>query len=292
MDRRERGWIQFAATLVQNANFKGFLSGRIYRGAGKQLCVPGLNCYSCPGALGGCPIGSLQSFLASRPIRFPYYVMGFLLFFGALLGRAVCGFLCPFGFVQELLHRIPFPKKKIQTFRLDKPMRRLKYLVLLVFVLLIPLLNEGVPAFCKYLCPAGTLEGGVTLVLLQGRKLNFSLGWLFGWKMLVLILIAAASLAVFRPFCKYLCPLGAIYGLLNRVSVLQLQRDSFRCIGCGACSNACPMQADPLRNPCSAECIRCGSCVSACPEQALALGFRQAAVKQRNTAAKMAEQKP
>ena len=135
MENRRRFSIQAAAALLQNAHLKGFFTGRIWQGASKGVCVPGLNCYSCPGAVGACPIGSLQSFLAARPIKLPYYVVGLLIFFGALLGRAVCGFLCPFGFLQELLHRIPFPKK-LRGFRGERALRRLKYLILVLLVVL------------------------------------------------------------------------------------------------------------------------------------------------------------
>ncbi|MBQ6453760.1 MAG: 4Fe-4S binding protein, partial [Coriobacteriales bacterium] len=111
LDKREgcRCGIQSVAVLLQNANFKGFLTGRIYQGPIKAVCVPGLNCYSCPGAVGACPIGSLQATLGGASFKLPYYVLGLLVFFGALLGRAICGFLCPFGFLQDLLHRIPLP---------------------------------------------------------------------------------------------------------------------------------------------------------------------------------------
>lgn len=95
MDNKRRLAIQSVAALLQNANFKGFFTGKIYGGNLKNVCVPGLNCYSCPGAVGACPIGSLQSFLSSYSFKFPYYVVGLLIFFGALLGRVVCGFLCP-----------------------------------------------------------------------------------------------------------------------------------------------------------------------------------------------------
>lgn len=276
MGKRLRGWVQFAALLIQNANVKGFLTGKISRGAGKNICVPGLNCYSCPGALAACPIGSLQSFLAARPVKLPYYVMGFLLFFGALLGRAVCGFLCPFGFIQELLHKIPLPRKKLGRFRGDRVLRCLKYAVLAVLVIGLPLVLDWTPAFCKYLCPAGTLEGGIPLVLLNLGGVRFEIGTLFLWKLAVLLLILAACLFIYRPFCKYLCPLGAIYGLMNRASLYRMRPQPEKCTACGACARLCPMQVDPAKSPNSTECIRCGRCVSACPTGALHLGFREA----------------
>ncbi len=271
MGKRLRGWVQFAALLIQNANFKGFFTGRIYQGPVKNVCVPGLNCYSCPGALGACPIGSLQNALSSRPVKLPYYVLGLLLFFGALLGRAVCGFLCPFGFLQELLHKIPLPRKKVGAFRGDGLLRKLKYAVLLLLVIGLPLCLDWTPAFCKYLCPAGTLEGGVPLVLLNLGGLHLEIGTLFFWKLAVLLMILAACLFIYRPFCKYLCPLGAFYGLLNRVSLYRMRPESEKCVSCEACTKSCPMQVDPAKTPNSAECIRCGACVRACPTGALRL---------------------
>lgn len=275
-----RTWIQLVSALLQNANFRGFFTGRIYQGAIKNVCVPGLNCYSCPGAVGACPIGSLQGFLASRPVKLPYYVVGLLIFFGAVLGRAVCGFLCPFGFVQELIHKIPLPKRKLETFPGDRYLRYLKYAVLIIFVILLPLITAYTPAFCKYICPAGTLEGGIPLVLINGDKYNFSVGFLYWWKIGVLAAILIACLFIYRPFCKYLCPLGAIYGLMNRVSLYRMRPESEKCIDCGECERSCPMQVDPARHPNSAECIRCGVCVGVCPTGALRLGFRDARNKE------------
>ena len=270
---RIRFGIQLVAALVQNANFKGFFTGKIYTGGSKSVCVPGLNCYSCPGAVGACPVGSLQNFLSSRTFKFPYYVVGLILFAGALLGRAICGFLCPFGFIQELIHKIPFPKKKTGAFPGDKQLRYLKYAILLIFVITLPIVYKLTPAFCKYICPAGTLEGGLPIVLIHGSKLNLETGLLFGWKVFLLIVCLVACLFIYRPFCKYLCPLGAMYGCLNHVSLYRITIDPVSCTHCGACAHSCQMQVDPCTAPNSAECIRCGKCADVCPTKALHIGF-------------------
>ena len=271
MDRKKRFGVQAASTLLQNANFKGFFTGKIYTGPVKSVCVPGLNCYSCPGAVGACPIGSPQSFLGALRFRFPYYVVGLLFFFGALLGRGICGLLCPFGLVQELLYRIPFVKRN--RFPADRPLRYLKYAVLAVPVVVLPLCAALTPFFCKYVCPAGTLAG----ILLAARDalVRGQLGGIFVWKCLVLAAVVLASLAVWRPFCKYLCPLGAIYGFFNRISLYRMSCAPDRCVGCGKCARVCRMCVDPAKTPNSAECVRCGDCVNACPTGALKLGFRR-----------------
>lgn len=271
MDNKKRTTIQVIATLLQNANFKGFFTGKIYTGSTKQVCVPGLNCYSCPGAVGACPIGSLQNTLSGLKFKFPYYVLGLLIFFGTLLGRAVCGFLCPFGFLQDLLYKIPF-YKKIKEWRGDKILRYLKYVVLVVFVIVLPIVYKLTPFFCKYICPSGTMAG--ILLSLADHSLFQVFGKIFTWKFSLLVLIVLGSVLIYRPFCKYLCPLGAFYGLFNKVALFSINLDKEKCIGCKACARACDMCVDPSVNPNSAECIRCGKCVGACSEKALSMGIK------------------
>ena len=150
LDNKKRTLIQAAAALLQNGHLTGFFTGRIYEGAGKNVCVPGLNCYSCPGALGACPIGSLQNALSAWKFRFPCYVLGFMVFFGAAFGRLICGFLCPFGFLQDLLFRIPSPKK-LRTFPGDRQLRYVKYAVLLLMVAVLPFAFKFTPFYCKCL---------------------------------------------------------------------------------------------------------------------------------------------
>lgn len=91
---------------LTNGYLLGCMNGNIYQGDSKKLCVPGLNCYSCPGAIVSCPIGSLQAVLGSRNFKFSFYIIGFVMIIGYFIGRFVCGWLCPFGLVQDLLYKI------------------------------------------------------------------------------------------------------------------------------------------------------------------------------------------
>ncbi len=266
-----RRFVQIMTVCLTNWEMTNLFTGKIYKGPGKNLCAPGLNCYSCPAATLSCPIGALQTVGATSGFGFSFYVSGFLLLLGVLMGRFVCGFLCPFGFLQEMLHKIPVPKKK-----LFPPLIYGKYIVLVVFVLLVPLLgasfgSTGLPAFCQYICPAGTLEGAIPL-LLTHPEFRQVVGMLFAWKFAVLLGVVIGCMMVFRFFCKTLCPLGAIYGLLNPVSLYRLRIAENRCTACGICQETCPMDIDPASQSASAECIMCGKCVEVCPHQALYLG--------------------
>lgn len=267
---------QIIWTFITNSYFTGFLYGRIYTGKLKHMCLPGLNCYSCPGALGSCPIGSLQSALGSRGSKISLYVSGFLIFSGAVFGRFICGWLCPFGLVQDLLHKIPFVKK-ITSFKYDKLLRKLKYVILVVFVIILPMVitdvtGQGSPWFCKYICPAGMLEGGLPLTFIN-EGLRSAIGFLYAWKFVILAVTVILSIIIYRPFCKYICPLGAIYGLFNKVSVFRLRCDTEKCVHCGKCSKVCKMNINPSKEPCSSECIRCGLCEKSCPVGAISCSW-------------------
>jgi len=272
----KRNIFQLIFAILTNSFMVGFLEGKIYKGNTKVVCVPGLNCYSCPGARGACPIGALQSVLSGRKYNFSYYVFGIIIFIGVMLGRLVCGFLCPFGFIQDMLYKIPTPKIKINK-KIDKPLRYLKYIIALVFVILLPIFltnefNISSPYFCKWICPAGTLEGGIPLII-KNPGLRRSLGVLFNWKVSILAVVIISSVLIYRPFCKFICPLGAFYALFNKVSFYQMDVDKELCTNCKACERQCKMNVEITKNINSLECIRCGECKKVCPTGAITSKF-------------------
>ena len=267
-----RRLIQLYAALLYNAHLKGFATGKIYTGPVKKLCVPGLNCYSCPGAVGACPLGSLQNAVAASADRPAFYVVGLLLLFGLLLGRVICGFLCPFGLIQELIYKLP--TKKLKKNRLTRRLSWLKYGILAVFAIGIPawfaLRRVPLPGFCKFICPAGTLEGAVLLLLHPANDaLRALTGPLFAWKLSVLAGILCACVFLYRAFCRFLCPLGALYSLMSRLALLGVRVDPARCTDCGACVRVCKLD---IRAVGDRECVHCGDCIGVCP--AGAISFR------------------
>lgn len=266
-----RRLIQLYAALLYNAHAKGFITGNIYTGATKVMCVPGLNCYSCPGAVGACPLGALQNAVASSRNRTPVYVLGILMLYGLMLGRTICGYLCPVGLVQELLHKLPTPK--IKKSRITYVLSYFKYVLLVVLVVAVPLWfafqSLPLPAFCKFICPAGTLEGAVGLLSHPENADKFSmLGGLFTWKMIVALILVGLCVFLYRGFCRFICPLGAFYGLFSRVALIGVRVDCARCTGCGKCVRECPMD---IRHVGDHECVSCGKCISACPTKAIEL---------------------
>lgn len=266
ISEKKRQMTQLIAAVLYNCHFTGFLTGRIYKGDIKGLCVPGLNCYSCPGAIAACPLGSLQGALSKSAYRFPYYMLGMILLFGIFLGRVICGFLCPFGFIQELLHKIPTPK--IKKSRFTRGLSYLKYVILALFAVLIPIIKLE-PGFCKYICPAGTIEAGLPLVLMD-EHLQSQIGALFSWKVFILVVCIILCTVCYRAFCRFICPLGAIYSFFNPIAFFGISVDKEKCTGCNACIRACKMDVKCVGDH---ECIHCGECKKVCPEGAI--GFQK-----------------
>lgn len=284
---------QFAAALALNPFLANLVRGRIYQGALKSVCVPGLNCYSCPAALGACPVGSLQVTLSSvrgwlsgavagAAAAASLYVAGVILLVGAVGGRLACGWICPFGLLQELLFT---RRRAMRGVRLPAGARYVKYAMLVVLVVGAPLVMPypSSPNFCKFVCPAGLIEAGAPLVgydIFAGRG-AFVLGWLFAWKAGLAVVILAGILFTSRFFCRAICPLGAAWGLFNRISLVAIDVDRSKCTRCGFCRTVCPVDILIYEDAGSAECVRCFKCTR-CPESAVKVVLRG---RRRNTMA-------
>lgn len=235
----------------------------IYQGKLKGFFFPGLNCYACPLARFSCPLGSMQNFIGARTL--PIYVLGFMGLLGITLGRLVCGWVCPFGFLQEIPYKI-----KTYKIRISQKYSYSKYVFLFVFVMILPILTTQ-PWFCK-ICPAGGVEAGIPMVLLD-PYLRSLIGALFYIKMAIVVLFVLSPIFIKRPFCRFMCPLGAIYGIFNKFTLFKIQVDDNKCIKCYACQEVCPMDVEIFKNPESVDCIRCGECIKACPTNALSFKY-------------------
>ncbi|MFC1582387.1 4Fe-4S binding protein [Planctomycetota bacterium] len=275
----KRRIVQILTTIFTNLYPLGWFKGRIYDGPLKHACHPGMQCYSCPSATTACPLGALQNSLAAvkenlkqGQFNIGLYVIGFIGLLGMLFGRLVCGWLCPFGFLQELIYKIPTPK-----FRMPRLATYGRYVLLFVLVFLMPLAfsfanadGATYPWYCKLVCPVGTSEAGIAKIFSEA---NLSLGFFFRLKWVILIGFALWMTVTYRAFCSAGCPLGAIYGLFNRISVFRLNVDQDKCTTCKACQRACPLDIKTYETPNHADCIRCLKCVPACKFDALHTAF-------------------
>lgn len=245
------------------------LSSPIYQGPTKHICCPGLNCHSCPLATMACPIGSLQDILSTFRAGLSHgrfnvglYILGLLSATGAMFGRMICGWMCPFGLLQEALYKIP--SKKIN--HIPKTLNYAKYIILAFSVLILPITildksGYGLPWFCRYICPAGTLEAGIPQVLLN-PYLKKAISSVFFLKLAILALFLVWSVLTSRPFCRTACPLGAIYSLFNKISIFRLVHIEENCTGCGECYRGCPMEVKFFESPNDLNCIRCLKCMN------------------------------
>ncbi len=271
MNRFHRRIVQTATTIGINLNFKGFIKGEIYTGKLKDICVPGLNCSSCPGALGSCPLGALQDKISPIQKSF-FYVIAFIFLSGLFVGRFVCGWTCPFGFIQEIIYKIPLPKIKLKVFN---KVEICKYIFLAIFIISLVLINTsyGYPLFCKFVCIVEVLEAKIPFLILKPQMLSYE-GLFFYIKLFLLISVVLLSTMVFRPFCRFFCPLGAVYSLFNPISLMRLKVDHRKCVNCGLCKKVCKLDIEVHTKPNSMECIRCGQCIAACPRNAINVDTR------------------
>jgi polyferredoxin len=406
--------VQVLFTIGINAYILAYIQGTIlYQGFLKRIPQPVLNCYGGPLSLFACPIGSTQQMVGMKLI--PWLPLGIFIVIGALVGRAACGWLCPFGLWQDLLHKVkvgpkagakrwwsagviaavtaaiaagliilgrlqPAPvllfgwlpfnavalviawKGKVtlparvwlggflagvglavfvwfkfgpsfgvvacvfgmtlfgltgrwvaaalaavaglllgwlgpqfalgplggpalgaalgalgfavvfvidRLLRVSLPSNLLKFAFLLL-VAGVAAYFTAEPWFCK-LCPNGTFEAGIPLVLWDPvQALRGLVGWLYWVKIGILLAAILAAIAIKRPFCRLVCPIGAIYSLFNKVSLLHLKKKD-GCTDCGLCRRVCPMDIEPQQAPNQLECIRCFECAWRCPKSSLSI---------------------
>jgi ferredoxin-type protein NapH len=215
------------------------------------MCSPVFHCYSCPLASFACPIGVLANSCAlEQPLFLP---IGVILIFAALFGAFMCGWVCPFGFLQDLCAKVPTPKLILPMW-----VGYCRYVVLVGLVLVAPYwLGEGSPWFFCRLCPAGALEGMAPHVVQQWAAGAEKIDWPSTAKAVILGVFVVAVFFVRRPWCTVFCPLGAIYGLANRVSFFVLRFDRAKCIDCKSCRSLCQYGGRADVRLASAACNRC-----------------------------------
>jgi polyferredoxin len=223
------------------------------------MCSPVFHCYACPLATFACPIGVIAQFSALHVL--PFVAIGLLVAVGAVFGSLVCGWVCPFGFLQDLAAKVPTPK-----FDLPKLAGYGRYVMLIGTVLAVPyFFGEQHPLFVCRICPAGALEAAVPNVVSQAIA-GQQVVWPNAIKLIILALFLVAIFFMRRPWCRLLCPLGAIFSLFNRVSAFFLRFDANECTHCERCHQLCEYGIEPEKTPNDLRCIRCLECTKCSPE--------------------------
>lgn len=189
-------------------------------------------------------------------------IIGLAIMSAVLFGPIICGFICPFGAIQDLLSRAgkKIFKRKYNNFipkRVDEKLKYLRYVVLVLTIILTAtssvILLEALNPYHAYLS-------------IFNRKFT-TLGIIGG---IILVLIIGLSFFVQRPWCRYICPYGAFLGLFNKIKVFRVFRNNGTCISCKKCTKECPMGIDvhEKEEVRSLSCISCMECVGekVCPK--------------------------
>ncbi len=190
----------------------------------------------------------------------PLLLLGILVAVGALTGSLVCGWACPFGYLQDLLG-------KISSYKIALPswIGYTRYLVLIGLVLAVPawLGYKGIPfeeqviSICR-LCPAGAVEAGLPYSLQSFLAGN---GWVMsGLKTGILLTFVGAALFIHRPWCRIFCPLGGLLSAFNRFSLFHLRFNAPACVECNLCRSRCSMGVKVDQAVNVSGCVRCLEC--------------------------------
>lgn len=268
-----RRFTQIFGYVISHNYFKSiFVTKEIYQGPLRATCIPFLTCYSCPLAVFSCPIGTIQHYMVIR--QFPFLDLAHISIVALAVGRMACGWLCPFGLIQDLLYKIKSVKIKLLP-----SLFYIKYLSLAGLVIIIPYIT-GVTWFSR-LCPYGMLEAGIPWVVWNPINPSTNLptvdtaavGWAFVIKLLILIVFLVLFVISKRPFCRIACPLGVIFSVFNKISLIRMEvKNPETCSHkCNLCREVCPMEIKVSNDPNSGECIRCLKCMK-CSKVSIGIG--------------------
>lgn len=266
--------VQLCAAVLYNVNVFASATHQSVNLPYDKVCVPGLNCQYCRYTIAGCPLGVTQQALSGTFSAAAWQLWGLLVLFGLLFGRLICGWACPMGWLQDMLGKVPFPK--LRKHKITRCLSYIKYIITALFVLAIPLYTglaagRGITAFCAWICPGNFLEALLLPTLFQGNGDNLLIAVQqskFFWVLALLVFM----MWIYRPFCRFLCPLGAVYGAFNRISFFGIAVDEKKCIHCAACVRTCRMD---IRAVGDRECISCGQCMAQCPAGAIYFKHRK-----------------
>lgn len=251
--------VQIAALIALNLQFLHIWFPKLTLTGMQGICAPVFYCHGCPWAVMACPLGVIVTFLRFGLV--PWLAIGILALVGTFGGRFICGWLCPFGWMQDMLYKI-----RTRKYSIPSQLKYVKYAVLALFVVAIPyLLPDKRASFCD-ICPSGVIEALIPYAIIGNWDVSsgyFSgFNQLFWIKITITVSVILFAIFVSRGFCRAFCPLGAIFAIFNRVSLFRYSLTFHKCNGCGACAKVCPVEIDPVKEINDPECIRCYECTN------------------------------
>lgn len=239
------------------------------------FCFPFFYCNACPVSSAACPLRALEISVyrvfkepANFNLKFLLYPLFILFTVGVLTGRAVCGWACPFGFLQRataksarfIKRKFPYVKK-LGRLKIERYLRYIKYMILIGLVFITPFF---IGFMFTDICPNGFLVGTIpTLILNPGQYVPATY---FYAALIILILFLILIFTIERGWCRYFCPVGAILAPFNKISFLHVDVNTKECVHCNSCSEVCPMGIDVATMNRDPECILCGKCINVCPK--------------------------
>jgi len=255
--------VQTLSLIILNSNLRGAETFAV--------CLPVMHCNACPLSWTICPIFRMSELIQYHQSIFTsdWLIIGIMLAACVVVGRFFCGWICPAGFVQDLLYKIPSPKFEIPAF-----MQWLKYGFLTITVIIVSYFagKEVSYFFCSF-CPTASIESVIPAMIFSPEYVIGAAGF---WRFLVLAIVLVLVIMNNRNFCKIMCPIGALVAITNKFSLFSMKLAADKCIHCHKCDANCPMDVQ-VENCAKTgkkvsrdlECIECLTCESVCPTNAI-----------------------